>query len=60
MEKVDHPTKADVVLNSLFTFIRTFGKSNFRISEEFSDTQINQLIQPIKQFMLTCQCLAEE
>jgi phosphoglycerol transferase MdoB-like AlkP superfamily enzyme len=50
MEKVDHPTKADVVLNSLFTFIRTFGKSNFRISEEFSDTQINQLIQPIKQY----------
>ena len=50
MEKVDHPTKADVVLNSLFTLIRTFGKSNFRISEEFSDTQINQLIQPIKQY----------
>ena len=50
MEKVDHPTKADVVLNSLFTFIRTFGKNNFRISEEFSDLQINQLIQPIKQY----------
>ena len=38
------------MLNSLFTFIRTFGKSNFRISEEFSDIQINQLIQPIKQY----------
>lgn len=50
MEKVDHPTKADVVLNSLFTFIRTFGKNNFRISEEFSDSQINQLIHPIKQY----------
>ena len=30
MEKVDHPTKADVVLNSVFTLIRTYGKNSFK------------------------------
>lgn len=50
MEKVDHPTKADVVLNSVFTLIRTYGKNSFKYSDEFSQEQINGLIQPLKKY----------
>ena len=48
MEKVDHPSQADVVLNSPFTFIRTYGKNSFKYSQDFSEAQIEALIQPIK------------
>ncbi len=50
MEKVDHPTKADVVLNTPFTFIRTYGKNKFAYSNQFSPNQIEELAQPIKQY----------
>lgn len=50
MEKVDHPTKADVVLNTPFTFIRTYDKNKFTYSNQFSTDQIEQLISPIKQY----------
>jgi|TARA_B110000037_G_scaffold31548_1_gene37912 phosphoglycerol transferase MdoB-like AlkP superfamily enzyme len=50
MEKVDHPSQADVVLNSPFTFIRTYGKNSFKYSQDFSEAQIEALIQPIKTY----------
>jgi len=50
MEKVDHPSQADVVLNSPFTFIRTYGKNSFKYSEDYSEAQIEALIQPIKTY----------
>tara|TARA_B100000767_G_scaffold173106_1_gene162040 strand:+ start:680 stop:2602 length:1923 start_codon:yes stop_codon:yes gene_type:complete len=50
MENVDHPSKADVVLNSPFTFIRTYGKNSFEYSGEFSENEIKKLIQPIKKY----------
>jgi len=50
MEKVHHPSQADVVLNSPFTFIRTYGKNSFKYSQDFSEAQIEALIQPIKTY----------
>ena len=50
MEKVDHPSQADVVLNSPFTVIRTYGKNSFKYSEDYSEAQIEALIKPIKTY----------
>ena len=50
MEKVEHPSQADVVLNSPFTFIRTYGKNSFSYSDEFEEAEIEEIIKPIKTY----------
>jgi len=51
MEKVEHPSQADVVLNSPFTFIRTLGKNSFSYSNEFEEAKIQEIIKPIKNYI---------
>tara|TARA_B100001057_G_scaffold228948_1_gene229213 strand:+ start:12114 stop:14030 length:1917 start_codon:yes stop_codon:yes gene_type:complete len=48
MENVNNPKKADIILNSAFTLIRTIGKNSFKKTSKYSEDEIKKIIQPIK------------
>ena len=48
MENVDNPKKADIILNSPFTLIRTIGKNSFKKTTKYSEDDIKKIIKPIK------------
>ena len=51
MENVKNPKHADFILNTPFTFIRTFGKTGFRSKNNFSKDEITKIINPIKKYV---------
>ena len=48
MENVNNPKKADIILNSPFTLIRTIGKNSFKKINTYSEDEIKKVIKPIK------------
>jgi len=50
MEKVNNPKKADIILNSPFTLIRTIGKNSFKVRTSYSSNEIDKLIKPFKNY----------
>ena len=48
MENVNNPKKADIILNSTFTVIRTIGKNSFKKTNIYSKDEIKKVIKPIK------------
>lgn len=48
MENVNNPKKADIILNSPFTLIRTIGKNSFKKTTKYSEDDIKKIIKPIK------------
>jgi phosphoglycerol transferase MdoB-like AlkP superfamily enzyme len=47
---VSEPKHGDLVLNSVFSFLRTLNTNTFKASHEIPEAQVQQLIQPIKQY----------
>ena len=48
MENLNNPKKADIILNSTFTVIRTIGKNSFKKTNIYSEDEIKKVIKPIK------------
>jgi phosphoglycerol transferase MdoB-like AlkP superfamily enzyme len=48
MENVNNPKKADIILNSPFTLIRTIGKNSFKKTTKYTEDEIKKIIKPIK------------
>ena len=48
MENVNNPQHADFILNTPFTVIRTFGKTDFKLSNAFTKNEIKRIVNPIK------------
>ena len=44
---VHHPTEAAAILNTPFSILRTIGKNVFEDPKYFSETELNQIYQPI-------------
>ena len=50
MDNLSRPVHSDVVLNSTFTIIRTWGKNSFEKSSRFNDFEITNQLKPIKNY----------
>lgn len=50
MDHVDNPLHADVVLNSLFTIIRTLNQEDFKIRDQFNEDELTEVLNPIKSY----------
>jgi phosphoglycerol transferase MdoB-like AlkP superfamily enzyme len=50
MDNLSKPVHSDVVLNTSFTIIRTWGKNSFKKSTRFNDFEIASLVKPIKNY----------
>ena len=50
MDNLSKPVHSDVVLNSTFTIIRTWGKNTFEKSSRFNDFEIRNQLKPIKNY----------
>ena len=48
MDNLSKPVHSDVVLNTTFTIIRTWGKNSFKKSFRFNDFEITNQVKPIK------------
>lgn len=47
---VKSQVNASLVLNTPFTLIRTINKNDFKLRNDFSEKEINELVKPIKQY----------
>ena len=50
MDNLSKPVHSDVVLNTSFTIIRTWGKNSFKKSTRFNDFEVASLVKPIKKY----------
>ena len=50
MDNLSKPVHSDVVLNTTFTIIRTWGKNSFKKSFRFNDFEITNQLKPIKTY----------
>lgn len=50
MDHVDNPLHADVVLNSLFTIIRTLNQEDFKTRDQFNEDELTEVLNPIKSY----------
>ena len=50
MDNLSKPVHSDVVLNTSFTIIRTWGKNSFKKSTQFNDFEVASLVKPIKEY----------
>ena len=50
MDNLSKPVHSDVVLNTTFTIIRTWGKNSFKKSFRFNDFEITNQVKPIKTY----------
>ena len=50
MDNLSKPVHSDVVLNTTFTIIRTWGKNSFKKSFRFNDFEITNQVKPIKNY----------
>ena len=48
MDNLSKPIHSDVVLNTSFTIIRTWGKNSFKKSSRFNEVEITNYVKPIK------------
>ena len=48
MDNLSKPVHSDVVLNTSFTIIRTWGKNSFKKSTRFNDFEVVSQVKPIK------------
>ncbi len=48
MNNLSKPVHSDVVLNTSFTIIRTWGKNSFKKSSRFNEDEITNYVKPIK------------
>ena len=50
MDNLSKPVHSDVVLNTSFTIIRTWGKNSFKKSSRFNDFEVASQVKPIKNY----------
>ena len=50
MDNLSKPVHSDVVLNTSFTIIRTWGKNSFKKSTRFNDLEVASQVKPIKNY----------
>ncbi len=50
MDNLSKPVHSDVVLNTSFTIIRTWGKNSFKKSTRFNDFEVASQLKPIKNY----------
>ena len=50
MDNLSKPVHSDVVLNTSFTIIRTWGKNSFKKSTRFNDFEVASIVKPIKNY----------
>ena len=50
MNDVKSPQHSDVVLNSTFTIIKTLGMNKVKKSNQFSQEEINEVLNPLKHY----------
>ena len=50
MDNLSRPVHSDVVLNTTFTIIRTWGKNSFKKISRFNDSEITNQLKPIKNY----------
>ena len=50
MDNLSKPVHSDVVLNTSFTIIRTWGKNSFKKSTRFNDFEVASQVKPIKKY----------
>ena len=50
MDNLSRPVHSDVVLNTSFAIIRTWGKNSFKKSTRFNEFEITNQIKPIKRY----------
>ena len=53
MNDVKSPQHSDVVLNSTFTIIKTLGMNKVKKSNQFSQEEINEVLNPLKNYPVT-------
>ena len=50
MDNLSKPVHSDVVLNTTFTIIRTWGKNSFKKSSRYNEFEITNQVKPIKTY----------